>query len=250
MPNQPCLPAGPRRRTGACATHRQLHRNGASAPPGSRHEPGRRPARSAWCLCRGALAALVLPALLLAAATPALAQWVWKDASGRLVASDRPPPPEVAAKDIVSRPSAAPARPAAGAAATPATAATAPGAQGAAQARDGDTPAAGARPAAADGAAAGRAPAAAAQPTPLAREVEARKRAAEAERQAQAKAEADRLAAQRAENCQRARGHLAALDSGQRMSRTNLRGEREVLDDSARAAEAQRARAVIASDCR
>ena len=43
---------------------------------------------------------------------------------------------------------------------------------------------------------------------------------------------------------------LATLDSGQRIARINAEGEREILDDEARAEEARRAREVIASDCR
>ena len=45
------------------------------------------------------------------------------------------------------------------------------------------------------------------------------------------------MAAQRADNCRRARTHMATLDSGMRMSRTNDKGEREVLDDKQRADE-------------
>ncbi|MDP3083263.1 MAG: DUF4124 domain-containing protein, partial [Rubrivivax sp.] len=82
------------------------------------------------------------------------------------------------------------------------------------------------------------------------RELEARRRAADAEQQAKAKADDDRLAGQRADNCRRARAHVAALDSGMRIARTNDKGEREVLDDKARADEARRTREVIASDCR
>jgi hypothetical protein len=86
--------------------------------------------------------------------------------------------------------------------------------------------------------------------TALEREVQARRRAAEEEKAAKMKAEEERNAARRAENCRNARNHLAALDSGQRIARMNDKGEREVLDDAARAQEAQRAREVIASDCR
>ena len=42
---------------------------------------------------------------------------------------------------------------------------------------------------------------------------------------------------QRAENCARARSHMSSLDSGMRLSRTNEKGEREILDDKARAEE-------------
>jgi hypothetical protein len=162
---------------------------------------------------------LALCALLLA--LPAQAQWKWRDKDGRITVSDRPPPREVADKDILARPVTAP-RPAAAAPVvdTPRAAADSPGV------------------------------AASAPPTALEREVQARRRAAEEERAAKAKAEDERNATRRAENCRQARNHLAALESGQRMARTNDKGEREVLDDAARALEMRRAREVMASDCR
>ena len=84
-------------------------------------------------------------------------------------------------------------------------------------------------------------------------ELEARKRKQQAEQatqeQAKAQADKDRQAARKAENCTRARNQLAALDSGQRMARANAKGEREMLDDKARADEAQRARDQVASNC-
>ena len=58
------------------------------------------------------------------------------------------------------------------------------------------------------------------------------------------------MAAQRGENCQRARSQQAALESGQRIARLNDKGEREVLDDKGRAEELRQAREVIASECR
>ena len=60
----------------------------------------------------------------------------------------------------------------------------------------------------------------------------------------------ERLAAQRGENCQRARQQLATVETGQRLVRYNERGERIVLDDAARADEAQAARRAMAQDCR
>jgi hypothetical protein len=173
-------------------------------------------------------AATVLPwlaaALLLGRVAPADAQWMWRDADGRVTASDRPPPANVADKDILSRPAqrAAPVP-----TLSPAAAASAP---------------------AAAASAATTAPVAAAPP--LDRELEARKRAAEQQQAARQKAEEDRLAASRAENCRRARSHAAALESGQRIARFNAQGEQEVLDDAGRADELRRAREVIASDCR
>lgn len=169
-------------------------------------------------LSRRTLAAL---AVLLLALPAAEAQWTWRDKNGQVNASDRPPPRDVPDKDILSRPNPESARRAA-----PPTAAAS---------------------------AAASAPALATTPAPkgpLERDVEARKRAAEAEAAAKAKADEERAAQQRAENCRRARAHVAALDSGQRMARMNDKGEREVLDDRGRADEMRQARAVIASDCR
>jgi hypothetical protein len=92
-----------------------------------------------------------------------------------------------------------------------------------------------------------------ASPTPkpaVDKELEARKRAGDQEQQAKAKADEDRLAVQRAENCRRARSHASALESGQRIARTNDKGEREILDDKARADEMRRANDIIGTDCK
>ena len=176
---------------------------------------------------------LAVATLLMALSPTADAQWRWRDKNGQVNASDRPPPKEVPDKDILSRPAADARRSAAAAAQAAAPAA---GAEGTAAAA-----AAPAAPAAAS---------ASAPPTALEREVQARKRSAEQEQAAKAKAEEERQSTQRAENCRAARGHLVALDSGQRISRTNDKGEREVLDDKGRADEQRRAREVVASDCR
>lgn len=147
-------------------------------------------------------------------AGPAAAQWKWKDASGRITVSDLPPPRDIPPQDILQRP--APVVPrAAEAASGPAAAAPVPA------------------------------------PAPrVDRELQARKEAAAQEQAARERAEAAKLAEQRAENCRRARAHLAALDSGQRIARYNDKGEREIIDDAQRAAEARRAREVMASECR
>jgi hypothetical protein len=76
-------------------------------------------------------------------------------------------------------------------------------------------------------------------------------KAAEQEEGAKAKAEEQRIAASGPKTAARARSHLPTLESGQRIARTNDKGEREVLDDKGRADEPRRAREVIAnSDCR
>ncbi|MDE2453865.1 MAG: DUF4124 domain-containing protein [Burkholderiales bacterium] len=150
-------------------------------------------------------------ALLLAMSGAAQAQWKWRDSSGRITLSDLPPPHEIPDKDILQRP-------------VPAshTMVAAPAAS---------------------------APSAPQALTPVDKELEARRRAAEEEKKAQAQASADKLAQAKAQNCREARRQLATLQSGQRIARVNAQGEREFLDDAARAQEVQRANDVIASDC-
>jgi hypothetical protein len=172
----------------------------------------------------------IAPILLVLLTGAALAQgqgatmtWKWREAGGQIVVSDRPPPSNVAEKDILQTPQ-TPRRPAP---AAPSASASGPGAAGT-----------------------GR-PVATAGVDP---ELEARRKRLADEQQAQnnaqQKAQEEKDSAVRAENCARARGHLAALSDGQRLTRTNAQGEREVLDDKQRAEEMQRARAIIASDCR
>ncbi|MES2482465.1 MAG: DUF4124 domain-containing protein, partial [Pseudomonadota bacterium] len=80
-------------------------------------------------------------------------------------------------------------------------------------------------------------------------ELERRKKQAEAAEAQKKKAEADRIAQQRAENCTRVRQAKATLDSGRRMTRDNEKGEPEILDEAARAAEGRRLDSLIASEC-
>jgi hypothetical protein len=162
--------------------------------------------------CTLPLRALLLASALLLAMLPAQAQWKWRDKGGQITASDLPPPREVPEKDILQRPDPALRRP----------------------------------PAAAASAASGLLPGKPAGD----KELDARRRAGEQEQQAKARADEEKLAAQRAENCRRARSHVSALESGQRIARTNEKGEREILDDKGRADEMRRAHEVIASDCR
>lgn len=157
----------------------------------------------------------VAAALLLSALAPARAQYVWKDSRGQMHASDQPPPRDVADKDVIKRPSAS------RLAATPTAAASA---------------APSARPPAAS--------------APVDPELAQRRARAEQDAKAKAQADAQRVAAQRAENCQRARAHLATLESGTRLVRVNPQGERIVVDDAVRNREAAEARGVVASDCR
>jgi hypothetical protein len=162
---------------------------------------------------RSVLRLLLAATVLALTASAAQAQWKWRDKTGQVNASDRPPPMEIPEKDILARPT-----PDAQRRAAPAPAASAPAA----------APVKGA----------------------LEREVDARKKQADQEQAAKARADEEKASQQRAENCRRARGHLAALESGQRIARTNDKGEREILDDRGRADEMRQAREVITSDCK
>lgn len=140
----------------------------------------------------------------------AWAQWQWIDKDGRKVFSDRPPPAGIQDKDILKR---------AVADSRPATVPTA---------------------------------AKASAPQLLGKDaaLEARKKQAEDAEAASKKAEEEKMAKARAENCDRAKKGLASFESGVRMSITNARGEREVMDDAARAAETKRLQAIASSDCK
>jgi len=53
-----------------------------------------------------------------------------------------------------------------------------------------------------------------------------------------------------AENCEAARRNLAALQSGQRIARYDLKGEKSYMDDSQRAAETERSRQQVEQSCK
>lgn len=165
---------------------------------------------------------MLLISLSWAAAAQAQAIWKWRDASGAIQISDRAPPKDVQDKDILQRPTNI----------RPATVADAA--------------------AAAASAVAPTMPATAASGVDS--ELEAKRRKLlqdqKAQRQAQEAAQKERQQAARAENCERTRNYLAALDGGQRLARLNAKGEKEVLDDAARADERQRTLAQIEQNCR
>jgi len=168
---------------------------------------------------------MLLAALALAAAAvsgPATAQWAWKDDNGRVVYSDRPPPSGVKSDRIVRQPSNA-------------QTVLPPGQTGADM---------GTKPAADSKSSASNAP----KKTPE-QEMEFRKRQqerADAEKKAN---EEQAKAAAKATECERAKGYLKAVEEGQRIARTDASGNREFLDDSQRAAEAERARKIVQSTC-
>ncbi len=162
---------------------------------------------------------------LLCACTLAAAQWQWLDKDGRKVYSDRAPPPDITEKNILKRPSGSTAAvvintddgTAASAAATGSPIKAATGAKG--------------------------------QGSGVDKELEAKKKQAEDAEAAKKKAEEDRITKAKIENCARAKQAKTGLDSGIRISRINTAGEREVMDEAARAAEAKRIQGIMATDC-
>lgn len=88
------------------------------------------------------------------------------------------------------------------------------------------------------------------KPTGVDKELEERTKKAEADEKAKQAAEAAKIAKAKADNCALARQGKATVDSGVRIARVNAQGEREIMDDAARAAEQKRLQTVINSDCK
>lgn len=169
--------------------------------------------------CSALLTSLILASLALVAThSQAAAQWKWKDATGATQYSDRPPPAGTPESSILQRPSGArsvpAARPASDADAA-ASAAKAPSAKASAES-----------------------------------ELDVKRRKAEEEKQAQRKVEEEKAAKVRADNCAQARSYQRTLSDGIRISRTNSKGEREILDDKGRADEQRRTQDAISSNCK
>ena len=162
---------------------------------------------------------------LLCACTLVAAQWQWLDKDGRKVFSDRAPPPDILEKNIIKRPGGRSAPPIAAAAA---------------EAVDGSPPA---------GQAVANRPLVPASGAGLDKELEAKKKQAADMEAAKKRAEEEKITKAKIENCARSKQAKVTMDSGVRIGRVNTAGEREVMDDTARAAEVKRVQAVMAADC-
>lgn len=162
---------------------------------------------------RNLLPALLALALLASFVPVAQAQWQWRDETGRRVFSDRPPPQSVPESAILSKP--------ASVRRAPATEAPAP----ASPASTGST---------------------SGLPAVVRSEAELK---AEGQAQKRVKDEEARIAAQRADNCQRAKKSLMTVNSGMRIATLNDKGEREFMDEKAISSERQRLESIIRSDC-
>ena len=159
-------------------------------------------------------------AVLVLVSLPAEAQWKWKDTSGRIQYSDLPPPAGTPDQDILSRPTAPRRSGTIAPAASAASAASAPALASSALVPKGVDP-----------------------------ELEAKRKKAEGDVAAKNKSDLERVAAAKADNCNRAQTQLRDFESGLRVIRTNEKGEREYLDDKQRAEETKHAKDVIAADC-
>lgn len=149
----------------------------------------------------------------------ALAQWQWVDATGRKVYSDTAPPQSIPEKNILKRPGArAPVQ-------APAAA------QEAGAKASGSTAPSDIKPASVDP------------------KLEAKRKEAEAEEATKRKLAEDKMVETRTENCTRAKSAKATIELGTRIQTVNAKGEREFMDDAARATESKRLDGIIASSC-
>ena len=156
----------------------------------------------------------LLPAL-------ACAQWQWIDKDGRKVYSDRSPPSDIPARNILKQPGGKPPPP-------PAEAEAPNGASTPVVAKAAPVP-----------------PKASGKDSAL----EEKKKAAAAEEEAKKKAAEEKLAKEKADNCDRAKRALQTFNSGVRVRAPNAKGEMEFLTDEQRAVETKRLQGITA-DCK
>jgi hypothetical protein len=171
--------------------------------------------------------------LILCLCSPALAQWVWRDASGKMQFSDLPPPRETPERDILKRPPNQQQHQAVVVSRylSPASAAAA---------------AASAASASADA----LAKAESAKQDAKQQQLKQRQEQDALTKQQQLQLDqARKLAEQRRDNCSRAQDNLRLLQARTKLLRSNERGESVLLDETQREAELQRTRSVISSDC-
>ena len=179
-------------------------------------------------------------ALMCLTGASAFAQWTWLDKDGRKVYSDTAPPAEILDKNIIRRPGGQAA--AANAAANSAAAAKAKVIT--------DGVASDKAVAAASTASAPQASASLPKLSTLDKELEKKKKEKDDAEAAKKKEEEQRVTKLKIENCARAKTAKVTLDSGVRLGVTNAKGEREVMEDAARAAETKRVQGIIDLSCK
>ncbi len=156
----------------------------------------------------------------------ALAQWQWIDKDGRKVFSDRAPSADIEQKNILKQPAAkaftvSPVINSTTAVAALTAVSSAPASKASAPKLSGKDA-----------------------------QLEARKKQAEEEEEAKKKAEVEKLAKTKADNCERAQKGLTTMQSGIRLTVTNAKGEREIMDDQTRSTETKRLQGIAESDCK
>jgi hypothetical protein len=164
--------------------------------------------------------ALAVAALTLAP-QDANAQWQWRDAQGRVTVSDRPPPSDVPASAVLSRP-----------------AASTSAAGGASAARTTTSQTSGSAVMATNTTSSGKDPA-----------LDATRKKNMEEAAEKKRMEEEKAILAKRDNCSRAKGQAMSIEGGHRMTRMNAQGEREHLDDKARAEELARTREVMSANC-
>lgn len=155
----------------------------------------------------------------------ASAQWQWIDKDGHKVFSDRAPPADIQDKNILKRPGGRKPTVAPATEAAPETEA-------------------------APAAALPLLPASGSKSGGLDKELEAKKKQAQEAEAAKRKAAEELVTKAKIENCARAKQAKVTFESGVRVGRTNAAGEREIMDDAARAEELKRIQGIIAKDCK
>lgn len=147
-------------------------------------------------------------------ALTASAQWQWLDKDGHRVFSDRAPPSDIPEKNILKK----------------------PGSRSSFTAAPAATEAPVTPPSPAQGG--------------VDKSLQEKKKQAEEAEAAKRKADEERNARAMADSCSRAQQAKAGLDSGARMTQTNEKGEREFMDEAARAAEGARLQGIINENCK
>jgi ABC-type Fe3+-hydroxamate transport system substrate-binding protein len=82
------------------------------------------------------------------------------------------------------------------------------------------------------------------------KDLDFKKRQQEAKQKADKEAKEQQAAADRRENCERAKHYLASLESGERIAVRDDSGERRMMEDAQRQQEAERARRILAESCK
>ncbi len=150
----------------------------------------------------------------------AFAHWQWIGKDGQVVFSDLAPPADVPEKDILKRPV---------------------DRFNTAGAAEVSSPASVAMPQSA---------ASAIKLSGVDKELADKKLKVEEAESAKRKALDEQVLKAKVENCARTKQARSSYESGMRIARTNDKGEREFLDDAARALELKRIQSIIDSDCR